>query len=349
MNKPIAVLISDIHFSEPNLELASGSLVCALNKSDSLDVPLIIAGDLLDGKGNIKATCANRILSLLRHHTKNSDQDVYVLIGNHDLINEKGQEHALNFLSSRCFVVDEPKTLNLNGVKVMLIPYQSDVEKLRGFLHVDSLPNILRDEEFPKTLIMHQGVFGANMGHYVQDKTSLPKDCFSDFRVISGHYHRAQDIKCGRQRKGHVGLFSYIGSPYTTSFSEANDGPKGFRVLYEDGSLELIPTNLRKHIIIERCIDSVNTPVDKVNPGDLIWLKVSGPRLELDKIKKKELGMKLFGHTNFKLDKIVTDAPIQAINTEKLTGEQILDTLIDSTNEQTDNKVYLKGLWREVL
>lgn len=334
-NKPVAVLISDIHFTPVTLELSSSALKQAQEEAWRLYVPLIIAGDLLDSKPIIRAECANRLIEML-----DEGQSTYILVGNHDLINEKGAEHSLHFLKRLCAVIDAPTEIRLGDKDWFLLPYFSDSEKLK---------TLLKDPSIPKNIIMHQGVQTADMGHYVQDKTSLPKDCFSDFRVISGHYHRAQDIKCGRPRKGAIGLYSYIGSPYTTSFSEANDGPKGFRVLYEDGSLELIPTNLRKHVIVEKTTDNIYDTALNLDTRDLVWLKVSGPRLELDKIKKQDVAVRLIGHSNFKFDKIPTDSLKLDIPEDSLTEEQVLDTIIDNTDERLENKAYLKALWREVL
>lgn len=337
-NNPIAVLISDIHFNINNLELASQSLLKAQFKAKMLDVPLIIAGDLLDTKAIIRAECANKLLQMLSVKDKTP---TYILVGNHDLVNEKGSEHALNFLWGFAEIVDRPTKIALGSNCAMLVPYYSDTNKLKF---------LLEDEDIPRTLIMHQGVLGANMGHYVQDKSSLPKETFKDFRVISGHYHRAQDIKCGRPRKGAVGLFSYIGSPYTTSFSEANDGPKGFRILYEDGSLELIPTNLRKHIIVERKIVEALKPIPEYTPGDLVWYKLYGPYVALQECSKEYIGKKLFGHSNFKFDKISDDSPVctQEHSTPQ-DSSTILDNLIDLTGENDQTKAYLKSLWREIL
>jgi hypothetical protein len=226
-------------------------------------------------------------------------------------------------------------------VKSWFFPYHNDSDSLR--LGLENVPE-------GDTIIMHQGLQSADMGHYVQDKTSLPREAFADFRVISGHYHRRQDIKCGHPRKGAVGLFSYVGNPYSLSFGEANDGEKGFQVLNEDGTLNFIPTGLRKHIILERTTDTIFDGVDSYQDGDLVWVKVTGPRAELDKLSKKEIGSRLLDTQNFKLDRIYTDSVKSDISEKRpdLTDYEILDRLIDDTSESVEQKTTLKGLWREV-
>jgi hypothetical protein len=196
---------------------------------------------------------------------------------------------------------------------------------------------------------MHQGLSGANMGHYVLDKTAINKEDVKDFRVISGHYHRAQDIKTGRPRKGGIGLWSYIGNPYSLSFGEANDGPKGFQVLYEDGLLEHIPTNLPKHVIFEANIpDKGIFEKYNANPEDKVWIKLTGPATEIKAIKKSNIAA-IIGRTDFKLDLIPTEYDEIEVTNEKILDEDVLDRLIDNTDESKSTKARLKDLWRSVL
>lgn len=333
-SNPIAVLISDIHFTVPTLELASTSLYAAFDKAEELGVPLVIAGDTLDSKAIIRGECMNRLIDIFGKYTFSVNS--FILIGNHDLINEKGSDHTLRFLEGLTTIINTPTYVA--EIDSFLIPY----------MHNPSALDVIFGAECSR-IIMHQGVQTANMGHYQQDKSSLPKYTFSNYRIISGHYHARQDIKCGRARKNAVGLFSYIGNPYTLSFGEANDLPKGFQILHENGLMTHVPLNLRKHVILERSIDSLYERIDNVNTGDLIWLKVSGTYSELEKLNKKEIGARLFGHSNFKLDKIYTDSPKLETSSDKLTGEQIFDSLIDNTNEKKEEKYALKTLWREVL
>ena len=290
MKKPKAVLISDIHFTPATLELASQSLIAAKECAIELDVPLIIAGDTLDSKAIIRGECANRLIEIL--NDRQFTNPTLMLVGNHDLLNEKSKEHSLNFLRPYCQVIDRPADYPGIG---RLIPYFSNPETLKTYLGAIQKGDLL---------IMHQGVQTADMGHYVQDKTSLPKETFEDFRVISGHYHCAQDIKCGRPRKGAVGLFSYIGNPYTLSFGEANDGPKGYQILNDDGSLTQIPLDLRTHIILKMSVDEMCN-YDSFYPSradDLIWLKLTGTREQLSKVDKKDIGRLVVGHMRAGLD-----------------------------------------------
>lgn len=342
MSKARCVLISDIHFSVPTLELASNALGQAIEHAKRLHIPLVIAGDLLDSKAIIRGECANRLIELL---SAPREIRVLILVGNHDLLNEKGLAHSLNFLRPYCEVIDTP--VFDDQVCAWLFPYFSDAQELLKWIKIT--PN-----HYP--IIMHQGVMGAEMGAYVIDKTSLPKAVFANHRVISGHYHKAQNIECGKPGKEYIGIFSYIGSPYTITYAEANDGPKGFRVLHEDGSLESVSTNLRKHVIINSEFDKYGVGEDclkytslKVFPDDLLWLKITGPQSELEKINKKELGMRLFGHSNFKLDKIPTET-IQVKDTNvNLMDYQLLDNIINNKSESDQYKVQLKKLWRELL
>lgn len=341
-SKPIAVIIGDIHFTVPTLGLAIKALRQAFLKARELNVPLVINGDTLDSKAVMRGECVNALLGIQQEFF---DATVYMVTGNHEMLNEKGEDHTLYFLSGIWNIVDTPRVVSLGSKRVGMIPYLSLSDQMHPIL------NNMREQGID-TIIVHQGIQTAFLGHYVQDKTSLSPETFADFRVIASHYHRAQDIKCGRPRKGAVGLFSYIGNPYSLSFGEAEDGPKGFQILSADGVLTPVPTNLRKHVVLNMGVDALHNgaymgqPIEK---DDLVWLKVSGPYTQLEQLDKKEIGIRLLGHTNFKLDKIYTDVAKLEVKTDALTEEQILDKMIDATDEKAAEKKALKNLWREVL
>lgn len=332
MAKPIAVLISDIHFSLPNLELASAALLRAQFKAKMLNVPLVIAGDLLDTKAIIRAEVANKLIDLLSVKDKT---DTIILVGNHDLCNEKGKDHALNFLKPYTTVIDSPQIGNLSGITCLLLPYETNNEKLElMFSDLDSL----------NLVIMHQGISGSNMGDYIQDKSAIGHSTVAGLRVISGHYHTRQTIELPNN-----GKWDYIGNPYTMSFGEANDPEKGFQVLFDDGSLEFVPTNLRKHIVVECHVDDLVTCPYTHKKGDLLLFKCQGPRKELATVTK-ELIANNYGITDsFRLELIPTDIAPTAQKMNSQTQPELLDSIIDSLSEDPKQKTLLKELWREAL
>ena len=81
MANPRAVLISDVHYNLQTLPLADAAMRQAIQKANELQVPLIVAGDLHDTKANLRGECINAMLETFN----TCEQDIYFLIGNHDL------------------------------------------------------------------------------------------------------------------------------------------------------------------------------------------------------------------------------------------------------------------------
>lgn len=334
MPKQIAVLISDIHFNINTLNLASKSLKAAIDKSNELKIPLIIAGDLNDTKAIIRAEVANSIIEIL----KTSKQKVIILVGNHDLVNEKMTDNGLNYLKPYALIANEPGFLLEE--KVMVIPYYSNADILKEYVKY-IIPGTLA--------VMHQGFKGAFMGDYIQDKTSLSPEEVSHLSVFSGHYHRHQTLCSTKEKEAHKQVFgkgtiTYIGSPYTVTFGEANDGPKGFLVVNEDGSFTREILELRKHIIVERNPENALDPVENYKTGDLLWVKVRGEESKLNTINKTD-----FIYKDFKLDLIPEDKIKTNIQVDTLSNSEIMDKLIDNVKDSEEHKKYLKSLWRQQL
>lgn len=334
-NRPIAVIAGDIHYSLSGLELADAATRVAIAKANALQVPFIANGDTHDSKANLRGECVNRMIETF----KLADLPPYVNVGNHCRLSERSEEHSLNFLAPYATVVNS--LAYFPQLQSYIIPYYHDVEALRADLK--TLPKGSR-------LIMHQGLESGNLGDYIQDASALKPDDLADFRTILSHYHQRQDIKCGRPRKGAVGLASYIGNPWSQSWGEAKDPEKGFQVLYSDGTLEFIPTNLRKHIVFDLTYKEYrsNANVLIYNADDLLKVKITGSKEELARLSKAEVSAKLNIEIPFKLDLIAldTETTAQAPKAGVSHPEQ-LDGIIDSlTNTSPERKERLKNLWK---
>lgn len=330
VSTPLAVLCSDIHYNINTLTIADQALRQAVEAANALQVPLVIAGDLHDTKANLRGECIKAIIDTIKMCHKHP----YIIVGNHCKINHASTEHSLEFLRPYAEIVDKPTKAALIGS--LLLPYYHDKEELRAFL-----------AEVPpgSRIIMHQGIEGSQSGEYIQDHSAITSEDVKDFRVISGHYHTRQDIKTGRPRKGAIGLWSYVGNPYTLTFAEANDPPKGFQVLYSDGTLEFVATNLRRHIKIRLDTDLGNTIKSTViGPNDLVWAQIEGPKEDLKLYTKEFVAKLLHIPGEFRLETIPTDST-REIQQAKLSQPELLDKIIDSSTSK-DIAERLKKIWR---
>lgn len=323
LKKPLAVCISDIHYNINTLALADASMRQAISKANELGVTLIVCGDLHDTKANMRGECVNAMIDTF----KLCEKPPIVLVGNHCRINEKAPAHSLNFLAPYAMVVDEAKYIAPIG---HFIPYQHDPKE---FLYI--VGGIK-----PSTLIIcHQGVTGSSSGDYIQDKSAIETDSVMGRRIISGHYHARQTIALP-----FGGTWDYIGNPYTLNYAEANDPPKGFQILCADGSLEFVSTNLRKHVIWNEYVGQ-SSDQPSVSADDLLWIKMHGTKEQLQYIMKKNISLSM----PFRLDLIPLETTTSASTAPNLSQGPLLDSLIDSlTNTSDDKKGRLKALWKEL-
>lgn len=349
--KPKAVLISDVHYNVHTLKLADAAMRMAIDTANSLDVPLIVAGDLHDTKANIRAECVNAMRETFKlmhkreyydgeeHH--NTHYNTYIIRGNHDAINEKSEDHSLNFLTDLADIIEKPWFYNelgaIDGNSIHLIPYHHDTNVLKSYLSkVDK----------GSMLIMHQGITGSNSGDYIQDKSAITPQDVAGFNVISGHYHNRQTIQLPEG-----GTWNYIGNPYTLNYGEANDPPKGYQILMDDGTLKFVPTDLRKHVVFEfflNDIPSVGIGTLECGKDDLVWIKIKGTKEDLARINKSWVA-KDTGLESFRLDLIPLET-CQVFVPKNLTQGPLLDSLVDGlTNTSDERKARLKQLWRDLV
>lgn len=349
-NKPIAVLISDIHYNIQNLEVADAAVKQALNKATELNVPLIVAGDLHDTKANMRGECVKTMLDTF----SSAQTEVIILVGNHDRINERSTAHSLEFLRTVCTIVDKPS----EWLDWTLLPYHHEVEQLRSV--ISGLPT-------GSKLIMHQGIEGSHSGDYIQDRSALKKEDGANFRVISGHYHRRQTIKCrplprciagsfNAIREEHalhasgVGTWDYIGNPYTTNFGESNDPEKGFQVLYRDGSLEFIPTKLRKHVVISLDRSWIHES-GQIKENDIVWIKIKDSKEGLADFSKKLIQENLGFKQDFRLDLIPDDTEfVHEQSVEDMSQLELLEATVNSVSDISDKrKTNINNIWKWML
>lgn len=329
MIEPIAVLLSDVHYDLNTLELADAATRLAISTANQLELPLIVAGDLHNTKANVRGECIKR----MRETFKLAKITPRVLRGNHDQINEKSTEHSLLFLEDLVVLIDQPTKLQTVS-KLYGIPYHHDVNELKSVLKAVPKDHIV---------IMHQGLIGSEAGEYIVDKSAITYDDVKELKVVSGHYHKRQTIPTGAGN-----TFSYIGNPYTLTFAEATDPEKGFQILYADGTMQFVSTNLRKHVKFETSqknfLDNKDS-IPALRQGDLLWVVINEVT---ERITKQFIAKRYNIETDFRLDLIPPSTKIEKPQ-KQLKDAELIDTLILSmTNVGDEQKNRLINLWKNL-
>lgn len=341
MSQPILVIAGDIHYSLPNLILADKSTRMAITKANELGVPFLANGDTHDQKANLRGECVNALIETF----KTAKIKPYLNIGNHCKISSKGIEHSLNFLAPYAHVID--KYEYIPALNSHIVAYHDDLNELR-----EVLSQIPADSR----VILHQGLNGSNMGEYVIDKSALDPIDLKDFRSILSHYHAYQNITCGPLRTNQVGLATFVGSPYSQTYGEADDPEKGFRILNDDGTLDFVPTNLRKHVIYGLKCDSMGAiysdqmfcSSDVVDEQDLKWVKIIGEKSGINRIRREAIEF-ILKIKDFRLDLNPLDTESKPSEVKTLTQHELLDSIIDNTTNTSDEaKTRVKQLWRNL-
>lgn len=329
---PRAVLISDVHYSLPTLEIADRATKMAVDKANELRVPLIISGDLHDTKASLRAECVHDIRKTLSQ----TNEWLYVICGNHDMVHEKSDKHALDFLEPiPDLLVDLPAFSYRLGL--YMIPYYHDKEELKEYLK--TIPR-------GSTVVMHQGLQGTKSGEYILDHSAITPDDVAGLNVVSGHYHTRQTIELPSG-----GMWTFLGNPYTKTFAEASDPEKGFHIMYSDSSLEFVPTNLRRHVVAVcefRGAALVINQTSEIQPDSILLVKVRGTREELAGVTKDGLRQNLNIPTpDFRLELILTDIGVKEPISTNLSHAELLDQAIDSASGLApETKRRLQELWR---
>lgn len=333
---PIAVIAGDIHYDLNTIELADKGTRMAIQKANELKIPFIANGDTHNTKANLRGECVSAMIETF----KTADIVPYVNIGNHCKINEKSVEHALTFLEPFAAVINEPRCLYIGNdtyPETWIIPYYHNPEALKAL--ITSIPK-------GSILIMHQGVVGSKAGHYIQDKSAIPASALDGYRAILSHYHTRQDINCGTTTA------SYIGNLYTTTFAEANDPPKGFQVLYNDGSLEFIPTNLRKHVSLIVTVEEpgqlfAESIPEHIAPEDIVKVTLKGNADLVKKVTKERIA-KAYLLSSFRLVLEPDETTTIKTQVKQQTTTEVMDSLIDSLSGTTpERKTRLKSIWKD--
>lgn len=237
---------------------------------EELGNPVIILGDLLDNKEVIRGKCLN----LWFNYLKSSKLQFVNLVGNHDFFNLEGLDHSLKPLTSIPNVRIIDSVVEHPTLPFVFFPYIHDKHKLKEL--------VLKYASKDKVAFGHFDMLGFDFGNGHISEVGLSVEDFQGYkRVISGHYHKYQQ----------TGNFTYLGTPFSHSFGEANQDK--FLGLYtvDTDKLDLLPTTFPKHVSLKvdfskRGVDKRVTEFIMENQGNIVRIQMHGPQEKIETFDK---------------------------------------------------------------
>jgi DNA repair exonuclease SbcCD nuclease subunit len=341
-------IIGDPHFKISNIQNVDLFTQKLLEKLEKDPPDLIIClGDVLDEHERLHITPLNRATEFLK--ALSSISLTYVLVGNHDMLNNKqylNSNHWMNSLKSweNLIVIDKPDFLLIEGFRFCFCPYVPPGK------FVDALNTIKGEWEKSDIIFAHQEFRGCKMGAIISEEGD-PWNENLPF-VISGHIHSNQKIG---------GNIYYPGASMQHAFGESSKNIIAFLNIPEE-----VPTNFfeciyeidlglpRKKIVYDEVLnfDEIkmeNLTKGKGNENDEIKLTLSGTYEEYKNIQKsskfKELtenGIKIV-YKQKRVEKKEHANCLKGLS-EKSDFMEILQDLVEKT-KNGKAKVYLNHIF----
>ena len=292
---------------------------------------IVILGDVLHTHEHLHTLPLNKAYEFIT--SMRTIAFTYVLVGNHDMINNSqflSDNHWMNSLKEvdNIEIVDKV-SYNENGF--MLCPYVPNGR------FIEALETHERDFKKMKVIFAHQEFKGCKMGAIISETGDEWNEKYP--LVVSGHIHAFQKINNN---------IYYTGSSLMNAFGESE---KNYVCFYEDGKMREYDLELpRKKIIYSDITDIDDVKFDEEN-SDRIKISISGNFSEFKAFKKTEKykeiskkGVKIV----FKPKRIEKEEKRQEVinlkNEDKSDFLTILRKLIEN-----ENSMILKNMFEEII
>lgn len=201
------LVIGDPHFTATNskeTDCLTSEVRRILSENRNI-VHVVILGDTLDRHETVNTNVLYRV-ELFFNAILESGVDLYVLIGNHDIPNNKiymSEVHPFKrWEDDRLHIINKTKIFDIDGMRFLMVPYVPPGRFGEAISDIE--PGSYR------CIFAHQEFKGCKMGSIVSEHGD---PILENVDIISGHIHE-------RQR---LGRLYYPGTPYQTNMGESSD------------------------------------------------------------------------------------------------------------------------------
>lgn len=314
------LFIGDVHIKNDNfLEIDQlEELTISYIIKNSIEY-VILGGDILHYHEKLHTLTMNRALKFMKSLSEKSI--VYVLVGNHDMINNQqflNENHwmtPIKELNDKIRIIDYPTTVYIDNKKIFMCPYVFPGKFKQCF-------EVVNEEIQSFDIIFaHQEFKGCKMGAIVSEEgdewdVEYPL-------VVSGHIHNKQ--------KPQENIF-YPGTPLQHAFGESEDNIIIEIDMDTEIKIKEIRTNISNKKILYFTVDKIKTFDETKYENMTIKIVITGKNDEIQSFKKTTFAQKLM-----KKYKVAFKTESEIVNTDATTTfvnfEEILLDLLKNNPE----------------
>lgn len=340
------IAVGDLHIQESNIHLIT-QLKSKLLSVVSEKKPdfVILLGDTLHTHQIVHIDAMNCAQDLITELAK--FVPVYVIIGNHDLINHQQfltNRHGFNALKkwNNVIIVDEVVSVEMKKKRILFVPYVPPGSFLKAL-------NTIGQDKWKEANIIfaHQEFKGCLMGAYPSENgDEWSKE---NPKVISGHIHDAQTLDNG---------IIYVGTPLQHGFGDTTDKTIGYfefnkKLHYERIDLKL-PRKYTLRIKLPYAPSDEKSLLEKIDVSNDNSYKVVviGSNEQFVAFRKSVFLKKLetlpikitFKPNGSKKSLVELPTTLQSDVSNKISFIQILKAFVDESNNK-----YLKRAFKKVV
>lgn len=283
MKKLLGICSNDWHIDESNLGEIPDLISQKINLAKKFQTKtLICLGDVFQSRKAQKESvlnCFGTILDLIGQN----DMTLWVIPGNHDKTDYGSYSSFLDPFSTHpaLKLITTTRKVSFGSVDCYFIPFFEEQAWLEEFKHVT---------DPYKILFSHIAVNGSVNNNKTKVESTITPKLFKGVEVFLGHYHNYQDVTSN---------IHHLPSLKQNNFGE--DFNKGFTVIYEDGSFEIINSEFKSYLNYSIRVDSSNfkelmKKYSEETQSHFVKVKILGPQSEvkgIDLDQYKALGVKI--------------------------------------------------------
>lgn len=282
MKKKVIVIVS----TDKHLQLSNTDAIVDLCKQE-IDLcrqtecsQVLWLGDIFDSRTSQRQELLTTLDKILTQYSDNGIT-LTCIVGNHDKTDYNKSESFLTAYKHypNFNLIEEPTIKRFGEFNFALLPFFSDEIWMSKWF---SLRDQLKQLDNSKTFVCsHIAVQGSRNNDGTTIESAITPSLFEEyFKVLLGHYHNQQKI--GKN-------VYHLPSTQQNNFGE--DADKGFVVVYDDGSHELIKSKFKEFKTVSIDVEKISKKdlnkliVDNTNQEGEIRFELKGSRTSLDAFK----------------------------------------------------------------